>query len=125
VRAQNLYHRFADFATVPTIPGKFETVLYKGNQEEKGFGSQTPRFGQEPRPAAPGPGAYSCRGLAPLQGLVLASEGTALLHLGEPASEQCRSGSPDLVRMKPRKQHMVFRRVSKKRPMLPSYVQSP
>jgi len=64
VRAQNLYHRFADFATVPTIPGKFETVLYKGNQEEKGFGSQTPRFGQEPRPAAPGPGAYSCRGLA-------------------------------------------------------------
>lgn len=68
VRSQNVFKRYSDINTVPTIPAKFETVLYKGNHEEKGFGSRSPRFGQEPRPdaKAPGPGAYPTGGLAVL-----------------------------------------------------------
>jgi len=43
--------------TIPSIPGKFETVLYRNNREDKGFGSRAPRFGQEARESElPGPG---------------------------------------------------------------------
>lgn len=48
-----------DCCSMASIPGKFETVLYKGNREDKGFGSQAPRFGQEDRHGeAPGPGQH-------------------------------------------------------------------
>jgi hypothetical protein len=51
--------RDSDYQTIPSIPGKFETVLYRGNQEEKGFGARAPRFGQESRNSElPGPGAF-------------------------------------------------------------------
>merc|ERR1719162_2087924 len=44
---------------MPSIPGKFETVLYRGNREDGGFGSRAPRFGQEQRHGElPGPGAH-------------------------------------------------------------------
>lgn len=60
------YWRDFDCSTIPSIPSKFETVLYRGNQERKGFTSQTPRFGQESRHGEqPGPGAHrSPAGLA-------------------------------------------------------------
>lgn len=51
--------RDSEYQTTPSIPGKFETVLYKGNQEEKGFGCRAPRFGQEARNSElPGPGQF-------------------------------------------------------------------
>lgn len=73
-KSKNVFKRHVDFVTIPSIPAKFETVLYRGNNEEKGFGSRTPRFGQEQRPdeKAPGPGAYPVTKLA-----VLSQAGTA------------------------------------------------
>jgi len=48
--------RDPDFVSQPSIPGKFETVLYRGNNEDRGFGSAAPRFGQESRQSElPGP----------------------------------------------------------------------
>lgn len=48
-----------------SIPAKFETLLYDGTQEEKGFGSRAPRFGQDQREfEAPGPGAYTSDAVA-------------------------------------------------------------
>lgn len=61
VTAKRHFHwRDCDLQTTPSIPAKFETVLYKGNREAGGFGSQAPRFGQEARKGeAPGPGAHT------------------------------------------------------------------
>ncbi len=49
----------APFAThsAPSIPGKFETVLYTGPKEEKAFGARTRRF-KHSFHDLPGPGAY-------------------------------------------------------------------
>ena len=44
--------------TVASMPSKFETVVYKQNGENKGFGSKAIRF-QVPEPEDPGPGAYT------------------------------------------------------------------
>jgi len=67
---KNTSRRDPDVLTMPSIPGKFETVLYRGNRDDKGFGSAAPRFGQESRKGEePGPGAHAVpTGLA-LQGL--------------------------------------------------------
>lgn len=50
--------RDPDYVTQPSIPGKFETTLYRGNNEDKGFGSQAPRFGQEQRAEGAGPATH-------------------------------------------------------------------
>lgn len=56
---RNFHWRDFDCATTPSIPGKFETVLYRGNREDGGFGSRAPRFGQEERHGEmPGPGHH-------------------------------------------------------------------
>jgi len=56
---RNFHWRDCDSATMPSTPGKFETVLYRGNREDGGFGSRAPRFGQEDRHhELPGPGAH-------------------------------------------------------------------
>lgn len=45
--------------TPSTIPAKFETVLYKGNREPKGFGSIATRFpARDPGEGVPGPGTH-------------------------------------------------------------------
>merc|ERR1719331_2636399 len=57
---RNFHWRDFDCSTTPSIPGKFETVLYRGNREDGGFGSRAPRFGQEQRYGElPGPGAHN------------------------------------------------------------------
>jgi len=56
---RNCHWRDPDWPTTPSIPAKFETVLYRGNKEDRGFGSGGPRFGQESRQSElPGPGTH-------------------------------------------------------------------
>lgn len=63
--------RHCDFSTMPSIPGKFETILYRGNREDAGFGSQAPRFGQEGRQhELPGPGTHEAPAGLALRGVV-------------------------------------------------------
>ncbi|GAX78192.1 hypothetical protein CEUSTIGMA_g5634.t1 [Chlamydomonas eustigma] len=46
-----------DYKPVSSIPAKFETVLFKGPREKKGFGSVSKRFGESDADN-PGPGEY-------------------------------------------------------------------
>jgi len=67
---RNFHWRDCDSSTMPSIPGKFETVLYRGNREDGGFGSRAPRFGQEGRlHELPGPGAHEAPAGLALRGV--------------------------------------------------------